>query len=75
MRPVPIKDVKRLATLFNARGCMVLTFSDDKYAVTSYGRNKKDCRDMQAFVDALVKPLDEGDLAPWPRCVRKGSAR
>ncbi|KKM89964.1 hypothetical protein LCGC14_1243350 [marine sediment metagenome] len=65
MRPVPVDNVRRLAQAHGARGCVVLSLSDDKYAVTSYGRSKKDCRDMQAFVDALLKPLDEGDLAPW----------
>lgn len=49
---VPISDARRLAKRHNARLLVVLTVGEDgRCAATSYGKTKRECRELAEWVD------------------------
>jgi len=66
MRPVSVGKAKQIAESCDARGCVVLTFDEFAFGITSYGRTKKECKAMQSFGDHLALLLDSESLEPWP---------
>ena len=67
LKALSVESVINFLKAVNARGVVVMVFSDNRYGMTSYGRNKADFEAMKSFTDALTVLLGAGDLQnPWP---------
>jgi len=56
---------KELLKRLGGRGCIVILFDDDAFAVAEYGRDKRECGRLKVLVDAIFDKLEDGTL-PTP---------
>ncbi|MFZ4807493.1 MAG: hypothetical protein ACOYLQ_09570 [Hyphomicrobiaceae bacterium] len=57
-----IAHVKELLKRIGGRGCVVILFDEQNYAVAEYGRDKSECGRLKRLVDAIVDKIDTGEL-------------
>jgi len=65
MKPLSIEAAKRFAKSIGADGVVILAFTRDQFAHTTYGRNREDCSIMRQLAEYLAIPIESGALDPW----------
>lgn len=58
-----INDAKAVALKYRKRGVIILSFSGEGFAVTSYGMTRADCDAMRQVNDQIADMLAAGDIA------------
>ncbi len=57
-----VSHAKELLKRIGGRGCVVLVFDDDQFAVAEWGRDRIECARLKKLVDAIHDKLVAGDL-------------
>ena len=57
-----VAHAKELLKRLGGRGCVVMVFDENNFAVAEYGRDKLQCSKLKRLVDAISDKLVSGDL-------------
>jgi hypothetical protein len=66
MQKIQITEARRIAERIGAEAVVVLAFSGDNFAATSYGETKQKCAITAKWLDCLCDQLTTGKLAAPP---------
>lgn len=65
MKAYPLNKLKALAKENNWKGVVILSFDEEQFEYSSYGRTKKDCQSMRSMADDICDLLVTGELKPF----------
>jgi len=57
-----VAHAKELLKRIGGRGCVVLLFDDDQFAVAEWGKDRIECARLKRLVDAITDKISSGDL-------------
>jgi len=60
-----IAEAKKFAKSHGASGAVLIAFTDDDVAATSYGADRRRCSDMETCMDKLIDALESGAVTAW----------
>jgi len=69
MQKIHITEARRIAERIGADQVIIIAFSAERFAVTSYGTTKELCADAGRWVDQICANLEGGTMKPptvWP---------
>jgi hypothetical protein len=49
----------------DAKGVVILAFSEDGFAFSSWGKSKRECKALAQFVDHVANLIRDRVLSPW----------
>jgi hypothetical protein len=62
MKPPSVKRAGELLAEFQAQGVVVIAIGQVNFAVVSYGKTKRKCRQMEDLVNDLTALIESGEL-------------
>lgn len=57
-----VAHAKELLKRVGGRGCVVMIFDDDNFAVAEWGKDRINCGRLKRLVDAISDKIASGDL-------------
>jgi hypothetical protein len=57
-----VAHAKELQKRIDVRGCVVMVFDGDSFAVAEWGRDRTECARLKKLVNAIADKLASGDL-------------
>lgn len=64
MKKIQITEARKIAERIGAEQVVVIAFTADDFAITSYGVTKAKCAEAGRWVDRLCDDLSGGKLSP-----------
>ena len=65
MKPPTIRQARELSKSLDARGVIVLAFSEDSLSGASYGKTKRECAYTGYTMDRIIEALESGEIPVW----------
>ncbi len=65
MKRLSITEARQICEKLGARGVIVLSFSEDNIAGTSYGATRAECSDLGRTLDAIVDEISSERIGVW----------
>ena len=66
MKRPTVRQTHAICDSLNARGVIVLAFSEDNVAGASYGETKCECKQLAYTMDRIIADIQEGRIPVWP---------
>lgn len=67
MKRLSITEARKICESLGARGVIVIAFSEDDMAGTSYGATRAECADLGMTLEAIMDEIETEDISVWRR--------
>ena len=65
MKRLTIQQARAICSANQARGVIILAFTDDAIGGVSYGDTKSDCKQLAYTLDSIIDKINEGHIPVW----------
>lgn len=67
VKRLSITEARKICESLGARGVIVIAFSEDDMAGTSYGATQAECADLGQTLEAIIAKIETGAIPVWRR--------
>lgn len=65
MKRLSITEARQICEKLGARGVIVIAFSEDDMAGTSYGATREECADLAETLEVIAEKIEQEQILVW----------